>query len=231
MIRFVCGAKRTPLYNTHDARSWTPLGALAYGSVLVVGDVTILLDCGCDVGFEEACFERIGAVAKDVDLVLISHHELRHLGALAAAKATASADLRDVPDGSAVTMYEAWAGYRASFGRDAARSKFTLDDIEWMCGDAQKAFDGARRAGPPLALREVRVVASVEDALRATRPKKLAAEGVKAVFKAGSLVCDGAIVVRKAADDRGNAQLVVDGPLCPEYYAVSRLVQSAFSLV
>ncbi|KAH8048178.1 hypothetical protein JL720_15891 [Aureococcus anophagefferens] len=84
--------------------SWTPLGAPAYGSVLVVGDVTILLDCGCDVGFEEACFERIGAVAKDVDLL------------------------------GFVTMYEAWAGYRASFGRDAARSKFTLDDVDAAFG-------------------------------------------------------------------------------------------------
>ncbi|KAH8049386.1 hypothetical protein JL722_11916 [Aureococcus anophagefferens] len=588
--------------------SWTPLGAPAYGSVLVVGDVTILLDCGCDVGFEEACFERIGAVAKDVDLVLISHHELRHLGALAAAKARYG--LRapiyatlPVTKLGFVTMYEAWAGYRASFGRDAARSKFTLDDvdaafgkmrplkfdqplslrgkgagvvitahrcghsvggaywrvrlgaddivycvdahhaderhvagaalstsaetrrpavfitdcgavardveaskdktttnasrpaaedalvtaalealrrgghclvpadcgsrasssasprrglavqrlggaydlvfvhsmaknvldfarsqIEWMCGDAQKAFDGVEAPlGPPLALRELdaavaakrarleaaraeadlrrraeemargvlllededggavdlddddddaagdvglegpagdgrdggrrgaahaaraarddpveeeapeadgadeaaaaaaaprkrgravfdaayddapsdddattrwdrmpvdlddgaaeklasrgdvlgdgfdvsRVFSAVlvdDDGAKATKlvldselleaadadgagaapsklwlsardvvlpalKEKLAAEGVKAVFKAGSLVCDGAIVVRKAADDRGNAQLVVDGPLCPESYAVSRLVQSAFSLV
>ncbi|KAH8046490.1 hypothetical protein JL721_12374 [Aureococcus anophagefferens] len=119
--------------------SWTPLGAPAYGSVLVVGDVTILLDCGCDVGFEEACFERIGAVAKDVDLVLISHHELRHLGALAAAKARYG--LRapiyatlPVTKLGFVTMYEAWAGYRASFGRDAARSKFTLDDVDAAFG-------------------------------------------------------------------------------------------------
>ena len=119
--------------------SWTPLGAPAYGSVLVVGDVTILLDCGCDVGFEEACFERIGAVAKDVDLVLVSHHELRHLGALAAAKARYG--LRapiyatlPVTKLGFVTMYEAWAGYRASFGRDAARSKFTLDDVDAAFG-------------------------------------------------------------------------------------------------
>ena len=119
--------------------SWTPLGAPAYGSVLVVGDVTILLDCGCDVGFEEACFERIGAVAKDVDLVLVSHHELRHLGALAAAKARYG--LRapiyatlPVTKLGFVTMYEAWAGYRASFGRDAARRKFTLDDVDAAFG-------------------------------------------------------------------------------------------------
>ena len=72
---------------------------------------------------------------------------------------------------------------------------------------------------------------SARDVVLPALKEKLAAEGVKAVFKAGSLVCDGAIVVRKAADDRGNSQLVVDGPLCPEYYAVSRLVQSAFSLV
>ena len=64
--------------------SWTPLSDSVYGSVLKIKDVTILLDCGCDVDFDVSA---IASVAKDIDLVLISHHDLRHCGALAAAKA------------------------------------------------------------------------------------------------------------------------------------------------
>lgn len=102
----------------------------------------------------------------------------------------------------------------------AKATKLVLDSELLEAADA----DGAGAAPSKLWL-------SARDVVLPALKEKLAAEGVKAVFKAGSLVCDGAIVVRKAADDRGNAQLVVDGPLCPEYYAVSRLVQSAFSLV
>ena len=64
--------------------SFTPLSENSYGSVLKIKDVTILLDCGCDIDLDVA---HIAAVAKDIDLVLISHHDLRHCGALAAAKA------------------------------------------------------------------------------------------------------------------------------------------------
>ena len=61
--------------------------------------------------------------------------------------------------------------------------------------------------------------------------KKLAEAGIASRFQAGALVCAGSIVVRKASDDRGAARVVVDGPLCEDYYAVSRVVRNAFALV
>ena len=62
-------------------------------------------------------------------------------------------------------------------------------------------------------------------------PVRLAAEGVSAAFRAGALVCAGTVVVRKTVDDRGAGRIVVDGPLCDEYYTVSRIVRDAFALV
>lgn len=45
-----------------------------------VGGVTILLDCGWDIHFDTALLEPLRAVVKRVDLVLISHPDLEHLG-------------------------------------------------------------------------------------------------------------------------------------------------------
>ena len=67
---------------------------------------------------------------------------------------------------------------------------------------------------------------SAQDVVLPALKDKLAAEGIVADFRAGALVCAGTIVVRKDA-----GKILVDGPLCAEYYAVSRLVQSAFRLV
>ena len=94
-------------------------------------------------------------------------------------------------------------------------------------GDARNVDSGA--AAPHKA--PAKLWLSAKDVVLPSLKEKLATEGVKAAFKAGALVCDGAIVVRKEADARGNSKLFVDGPLCPEYYTVSRIVQSAFSLV
>ena len=48
--------------------------------VLQVGGVTILLDCGWDIHFDPALLEPLREVVKRVDLVLISHSDLEHLG-------------------------------------------------------------------------------------------------------------------------------------------------------
>ena len=59
----------------------------------------------------------------------------------------------------------------------------------------------------------------------------LAICAVAAAFRAGALVCAGTVAVRKTVDDRGAGRIVVDGPLCDEYYTVSRIVRDAFALV
>ena len=41
----------------------------------------------------------------------------------------------------------------------------------------------------------------------------------------------GATEVAAGDDDRGAGRIVVDGPLCDEYYTVSRIVRDAFALV
>lgn len=45
-----------------------------------VGGVTILLDCGWDIHFETSLLEPLREVVNRVDLVLISHPDLEHLG-------------------------------------------------------------------------------------------------------------------------------------------------------
>ena len=42
--------------------------------------MTILLDCGWDIHFDTTLLEPLRSVVKRVDLVLISHPDLEHLG-------------------------------------------------------------------------------------------------------------------------------------------------------
>ena len=108
------------------------------------------------------------------------------------------------------------------------------------------ADDGASAAAPPAlvleselvdaphaaaAPRPARLWLSAKDVVLTSIKKKLAEAGIASRFQAGALVCAGSIVVRKASDDRGAARVVVDGPLCEDYYAVSRVVRNAFALV
>lgn len=53
--------------------------------VFQVGGVTILLDCGWDIHFDTALLEPLREVVRRVDLVLISHSDLEHLGVRARA--------------------------------------------------------------------------------------------------------------------------------------------------
>ena len=79
--------------------------------------------------------------------------------------------------------------------------------------------------------RSPRLWLSAKDVVLPALKARLAAEGVSAAFRAGALVCAGTVVVRKTVDDRGAGRIVVDGPLCDEYYTVSRIVRDAFALV
>ena len=132
--------------------SYTPLSDQYYAGVLDFGGVRILLDCGCDIDFQNLG-DKIAAVAPTVDLVLLSHAELRHVGALPAAKARyglAAPVFATTPTikNGALTLYEAWGGFRAAKGRAAAKELFTLDDVD-------AAFDKIRalKFDQPLSLR------------------------------------------------------------------------------
>lgn len=56
------------------------MGLILFDSRFQVGGVTILLDCGWDIHFDTALLEPLREVVKRVDLVLISHSDLEHLG-------------------------------------------------------------------------------------------------------------------------------------------------------
>ena len=136
----------------HPIMSYTPLSDQYYAGVLDFGGVRILLDCGCDIEFQNLG-DKIAAVAPTVDLVLLSHAELRHVGALPAAKARyglAAPVFATTPTikNGALTLYEAWGGFRAAKGRAAAKELFTLDDVD-------AAFDKIRalKFDQPLSLR------------------------------------------------------------------------------
>eukprot|EP00752_Nemacystus_decipiens_P006443 g5803.t1 len=72
------GVVFTPLYGCEE----TSIGVGPVSSILEVGGVTILLDCGWDIHFDPALLEPLREVVKRVDLVLISHSDLEHLGGL-----------------------------------------------------------------------------------------------------------------------------------------------------
>eukprot|EP00903_Cladosiphon_okamuranus_P008763 g8395.t1 len=72
------GVVFTPLYGCEE----TSTGVGPVSSILEVGGVTILLDCGWDIHFDTALLEPLREVVKRVDLVLISHSDLEHLGGL-----------------------------------------------------------------------------------------------------------------------------------------------------
>lgn len=64
----------TPLYG---ADGGSPLASL-----LRVRDFTFLLDCGWDDAFDTALLEPLLAVIPRIDVVLLSHLDMAHLGAL-----------------------------------------------------------------------------------------------------------------------------------------------------
>ena len=57
----------TPLYGARTA-------------LVEIGSVHILLNCGWDVAFDVASLEPLREVASKINLVLLTHHSLEHLG-------------------------------------------------------------------------------------------------------------------------------------------------------
>ncbi len=54
----------------------------AHGYLLVLDQTRILLDCGWDESFGEASVSLLAAIADTIDVILISHATVSHLGAL-----------------------------------------------------------------------------------------------------------------------------------------------------
>ncbi len=78
--------RKAPDATTKSQHIFQPLyGAQADGPicyVLETDSVTILLDCGWDETFDTNIIEPLRTVAPTVDLILISHGDLHHVGAL-----------------------------------------------------------------------------------------------------------------------------------------------------
>ncbi|KAH9259696.1 hypothetical protein BASA81_002118 [Batrachochytrium salamandrivorans] len=67
----------TVLYGSHSSSST----AVCY--LLEISGVKILLDCGWDTNYDPALLEPLKLIADKIQLVLISHADLEHMGALA----------------------------------------------------------------------------------------------------------------------------------------------------
>ena len=119
----------TPVYGTDHA-------PLCY--LLEVNNIVILLDCGWSIGFDPKVIEPLRSVAPRVDLVLLSHPGLAHLGALPYAVANF---------GLQAPVYSTLPVFRMGmmFLVDAHQSRelcedfttFTLDDVEEAFSDAR----------------------------------------------------------------------------------------------
>ncbi len=110
--------------------------------LLKVGGVTILLDCGWDIGFGIPLLAPLKEVVKRVDLVLISHSDLEHLGGLPYAvgslglSAPIYATLPTIKMGQ-MTLYDAHQNRLREKGSDEAPLPFNLDDVD-------KAFESCQ---------------------------------------------------------------------------------------
>jgi Cft2 family RNA processing exonuclease len=86
--RRVCGARppemRVAFTTLAGARTTT---SRACCHVLELDNLTVLLDCGWDDSFDTASLKALAEVAPRVDVVLLTHGDLEHVGALAYARA------------------------------------------------------------------------------------------------------------------------------------------------
>jgi len=115
----------TPLYGAHSSE-------MSCCYLLEVDEIKILLDCGWNDSFDEELLRPLQRVANRIDLVLISHPDLAHMGALPYAmgklglKAPVYATLPVYRMGE-IVLYEA---YQARSKDDQHFDLFTLDDVD-----------------------------------------------------------------------------------------------------
>ncbi|OQS02113.1 cleavage and polyadenylation specificity factor subunit [Thraustotheca clavata] len=115
----------TPLYGVQSTEQ-----SCCY--LLEVDDIGILLDCGWTDDFDVALLEPLAQVIDKIDLVLVSHPDLAHMGALPYAvgtlglKAPVYATLPVYRMGE-IVLYEA---YQARTKDDASFKLFSLDDVD-----------------------------------------------------------------------------------------------------
>ncbi|KAJ0402573.1 hypothetical protein P43SY_006812 [Pythium insidiosum] len=115
----------TPLYGVRS-----PERCGAY--LLEIDEVCILLDCGWTDEYDEALLQPLARVASRIDLVLISHPDLAHMGALpyAIGKLGLNAPVYGtlpVHRMGQIALYEALL---AKTRRDGTFELFTLDDVD-----------------------------------------------------------------------------------------------------
>ena len=115
----------TPVYGAQG-------GGAPLCSLLTIDGVRILLDCGWSDTFDVAAIEALKALAPSIDIVLLSHPDLTHLGAvpmlLSVWKSSALVfSTLPVNRMGQMFLYEA---YLARSAADASFSTFSLDDVD-----------------------------------------------------------------------------------------------------
>lgn len=115
----------TPLYGAQSS-----LPCCCY--LLEVNDVCILLDCGWTDEYDEALLQPLRRVISRIDLVLISHPDIYHMGALPYAMGTLGLKVPiygtlPVYRMGQIAMYDAYQGVTRTH---PSFSLFSLDDID-----------------------------------------------------------------------------------------------------
>ncbi|KAG0049733.1 cleavage and polyadenylation specificity factor subunit 2 [Gryganskiella cystojenkinii] len=103
--------------------------ALCY--LLEIDEAKILLDCGWNDAFDVEDLKQLKRVARDVDVCLLSHATLHHLGALAYARSYLGLKAQTyatfpVKDMGHLTMYDIWQSKRAA----EDFTTFNLEDVD-----------------------------------------------------------------------------------------------------
>ena len=112
----------TPLYGARTA-------------LVEIGSVHILLNCGWDVAFDVASLEPLREVASKINLVLLTHHSLEHLGGLPLAFGRLGIDAPiyctvPVHKMGQMTLYDAHSAMVNEHGERFSEETFGLDDVD-----------------------------------------------------------------------------------------------------
>ena len=112
----------TPLYGARTA-------------LVEIGSVRILLNCGWDVSFDAALLEPLRDIASKVNLVLLTHHGIEHLGGLPLAFGRLGLDApvyctAPVHKMGQMTLYDTHSALMNDDGKRFSEEMFSLDDVD-----------------------------------------------------------------------------------------------------
>ena len=114
----------TPIYGAQ--------GGSALCSLLTIDKTRILLDCGWTDSFDPAILEPLRAIAPTIDIVLLSHPDLEHVGALPLllSKWRCPAHVYSTLPVNRMGQMFLYDAYLSRTAADANFSAFSLDDVD-----------------------------------------------------------------------------------------------------